>query len=32
MPVLVSSRVRAADQAFAAVKHFYFESRYGEAR
>jgi aspartate aminotransferase len=28
----VSSRVRAADQAFAAVKHFYFDSRYGEAR
>jgi aspartate aminotransferase len=28
----VSSRIRAADRAFAAVKHFYFESRYGEAR
>jgi aspartate aminotransferase len=28
----VSSRIQAADRAFAAVKHFYFESRYGEAR
>jgi aspartate aminotransferase len=28
----VSRRVRAADDAFAPVKHFYFDSRYGEAR
>jgi aspartate aminotransferase len=28
----VSSRVKAADAAFAAVKHFYFESRYGTRR
>ena len=28
----LSSRVRAADQAFAAVTRFYFDSRYGEAR
>jgi aspartate aminotransferase len=28
----VSSRIRAADAAFSAVKHFYFESRYGERR
>jgi aspartate aminotransferase len=29
---IVSARVRAADAAFAAVKHFYFDSRYGERR
>lgn len=28
----ISSRARAADDAFAAVKRFYFESRYGERR
>jgi aspartate aminotransferase len=28
----VSTRVRAADQAFARVKDFYFSSRYGQAR
>jgi aspartate aminotransferase len=28
----LSSRIRAADDAFAAVKHFYFGSRYGQAR
>lgn len=28
----ISSRVQAADAAFAAVKHFYFESRYAERR
>jgi aspartate aminotransferase len=28
----VSSRIQAADQAFSAVKHFYFDSRYGQAR
>jgi aspartate aminotransferase len=28
----VSSRIGAADASFAAVKHFYFESRYGERR
>ena len=28
----VSSRIKAADAAFAAVKHFYFESRYGKRR
>ena len=31
MPV-VSARIRAADAAFAAVKHFYLSSRYGERR
>ena len=31
MPV-VSARIRAADTAFAAVKHFYLSSRYGERR
>jgi aspartate aminotransferase len=30
--VSVSARVRAADTAFAAVKEFYFSSRYGERR
>jgi aspartate aminotransferase len=30
--VSVSARVKAADDAFAAVKHFYFESRYGQRR
>jgi aspartate aminotransferase len=29
---IISARVRAADAAFAAVKSFYFESRYGERR
>lgn len=28
----VSARIRAADAAFAAIKHFYLESRYGERR
>ena len=28
----VSSRIKAADAAFSAVKHFYFHSRYGERR
>jgi aspartate aminotransferase len=28
----VSSRIKAADAAFAPVKHFYFNSRYGERR
>ena len=28
----VSARARAADEAFAAVSHFYFNSRYGERR
>ena len=28
----VSSRIRAADAAFSAVKNFYFASRYGERR
>jgi aspartate aminotransferase len=28
----VSHRIRAADEAFAAVKHFYFDSRYAQAR
>lgn len=28
----VSTRVQSADSAFAAVKHFYFDSRYGERR
>jgi aspartate aminotransferase len=28
----VSARIRAADATFAAVKHFYFTSRYGERR
>jgi aspartate aminotransferase len=29
---VVSARIRAADTAFAAVKHFYLSSRYGERR
>ncbi len=29
---MVSTRIRAADAAFAAVKQFYFSSRYGKAR
>lgn len=31
MPI-VSTRARAADNVFSAIRHFYFESRYGERR